>query len=639
MNSEIVEETSLEILIKTQITDWLTQKGATQEEINTFFYYNNSNYDRKEFHNGDKDKNYQNYKTSLEYRIKFKIHLRSIGVPEDKIEQFLLLNHSLRTLSKLEMPSKEEWEDSKKLPKDLKTLREIRLPLLCNWTIDELISNLKPYVLKEVDRFNTQRCDIQDCKQQGALGIVLALKTDAGIAPFACHAFSRIKTSVRRSSAESGIIKEPEKRPSKPEVRLNITYWLMGTLLQKKMEEKKNKLNYKLANDKITQEQYDSLIAKIACTTKEKKYINTENLLEHVDINSPEMKEQVAKHIENHDELITLRNGDLIYEEVQRTSKWKRSINGKNEHINKNAHEWMIRQNYPINKLNEEQLDKFLNYLKHTYFIEKLEKQKNKKDKEIIKIAYKKTKSLQDSKESFVDVASIVNYIAIPPDFHNNPTSMDMPFSEDGDKHSIISDEGHIKNGKSAKTVNPAHKAEDESHREFVRNLLSTSKEIVRSNLSEKQLVVCDALFGDKPISGSELAKNFGELSGEKDFSKVSRQRIAQYQASIRKKWIDAMFNVVCESGKYVRIFNNAKSLAGLTVAEDAVFMFHLGLNNGPLHEFEFIAENFEWLTRCHIDESWFDDHKDNTASREKYVQLIFESAKVKMMEAVTRFY
>ena len=79
------------------------------------------------------------------------------------------------------------------------------------YSIEEIIDGMMPYILKHTKTYSTFRCPFEDCVEHGRVGVWEATKTDACIAPFANHAYLRIRTSIRRASMECGLIKKGER--------------------------------------------------------------------------------------------------------------------------------------------------------------------------------------------------------------------------------------------------------------------------------------------------------------------------------------------------------------------------------------------------------------------------------------------
>ena len=464
----------------------------TQEEVVPTNEHVNEQIEEQEEQKEEQDEQQEERDKLLQ---KYYAHLSSIGIPEDLIKEFLSLDHTIKTLRKMKMPTREEWELNSGLPKDLDSLRKIKFPFLCGWSIEELIEALQPFILEHTKRYYTNRCDIADCKQNGAYGIAKALRTDAGLAPFAFHAWSRIRTSVRRPSAEAGVISAPEKRPSAHEVRIAITAFLGSNLTE----------------------------------------------------------------------------ADLIDEKVQRTGK-------------KNATEKMIRNSFKINKLSSSVFDGLLEHIGENFGSA---------------LSNKKANGIQIIMGGdYETIADLIKVVAVPPDFHGNPTSLDYGI-EDNSQYASVSDSRYL-DGTEKPISDPAKIVEKSDFDSVIISKLADAKEMVRVKLSPKQLVVFNALHGDNPINGTELAKNFGQYTNDGTI-KVSRQRIAQYQAAIQKKILDALWESICNDSHYQKIINKARPDAGLTEYEDSVLVLALGLDRNQIYELDEIAENYESLTHNHL--------------------------------------
>ena len=91
--------------------------------------------------------------------------------------------------------------------RDIGVLRKIVFPLKHGWTENEVVEGMMPYVNSVANKYQTERFPFEDAVQEGLLGVLDALRTDKGAAPFAGHAYPPIKNRIMRASARSGIIK------------------------------------------------------------------------------------------------------------------------------------------------------------------------------------------------------------------------------------------------------------------------------------------------------------------------------------------------------------------------------------------------------------------------------------------------
>ena len=78
------------------------------------------------------------------------------------------------------------------------------------WTTEEVMRALMPYVIKLANKYATKRFPIEDAVQQGLIGVMNAIKWDKGMSPFANYAYKPIQSAIRRASMEAGVIKVPE---------------------------------------------------------------------------------------------------------------------------------------------------------------------------------------------------------------------------------------------------------------------------------------------------------------------------------------------------------------------------------------------------------------------------------------------
>jgi hypothetical protein len=133
-----------------------------------------------------------------------------------------------KTLVKFRVPDQAYIDEWSKAPKTLKTLQQIRHPLLCGWTIEEIIEGIRPYLRKHTAVYSNNHCDVEDSEQNGLIGVIDALRTDAGIASFASHCYSHIRTRIRRAAKHSHLIREAEHSPVVNAIRVEVGCFLSG---------------------------------------------------------------------------------------------------------------------------------------------------------------------------------------------------------------------------------------------------------------------------------------------------------------------------------------------------------------------------------------------------------------------------
>ena len=91
-------------------------------------------------------------------------------------------------------------------PKSLSVLRKTIKPIDSGWTADEIVAAMQPYAKKLAWKWKSDKTPYEDLLQQANLAILYALETDAGIAPFASHAYRRMSGEIKRLALTGGVI-------------------------------------------------------------------------------------------------------------------------------------------------------------------------------------------------------------------------------------------------------------------------------------------------------------------------------------------------------------------------------------------------------------------------------------------------
>lgn len=82
-------------------------------------------------------------------------------------------------------------------------LMSVRAPLQNGWTKDEIFKAMEPFIRSMAWRYAKTYQDVADMQQQGALGILDALKNDKGEEPFVSYAKQFMNSAMRRYGAKA----------------------------------------------------------------------------------------------------------------------------------------------------------------------------------------------------------------------------------------------------------------------------------------------------------------------------------------------------------------------------------------------------------------------------------------------------
>lgn len=486
----------------------------------------------------------------------FAAALRARSFDENSIIAFCSQRRSLSLLRKIkgqiERTDRGEVEDAKqafpsaeqfaawgKQEKSITTIKTIKFPTLCGWSPDETIKVMMPVIIQFSMKYATRRSNLEECIQNGSVGVLRALDTDAGIAPFWNHAYTSIRTNIRRPAATSGIIKEPEKTPSVTEVRHELTTWLAGWVIEYEME----RLMGASSEHEFEAVGYDAPYKKFNRELYGRRKDDWDNkILDKIDLEGWKQSENLVRVGAA---MWRMNDGTAIPAATLKSYRRMAEANTSDE-INIEAFiaqadmqlactqktgivwgmEYFVNQSFDLTRLPIEKLMEFGDYINKKYRLV-LPPQVKRKEYEV---CYRMPLVLPNQ-EKYKTVGDIVKFIATSPDFHRNPMSIDA----------------QIKDGYTLKET-----IEDGS--DFV-------IAIIARDCKEKLQTILDALWpridftmeqrgvleylyglnGKEAVSGAYLAENFGKLVGGKN-ERVSRQRITQYQDTIDKRVVEEVF-------------------------------------------------------------------------------------------------
>lgn len=564
---------------------------------------------------------------------KIRQHLCGLGISTEKVEQFLELNHSYETLSKLmspryesgklvaqnRLPTLDELEKYRALSKNTKGLCQIKFPTLCDWTVEEVIEALTPYLGKHAKKFKTKRCPIEDCKQNGVIGVFNALRTDIGMSPFAWHAYLHIKTNTRRRSAEAGTVQEPEKRPSETEVRRVVTSWLNATIYEYEVDRRIRTYGgeTKLAPDTYLPIKEGLEYESLGALRELKDAIRRATGQEKTELSI--ILKKIDDGVKGWLEQLSGRSTYQIASEAPvRMKKWATQFNKqirlnsipllsindfilhKIQKIGKaNVYEKLINTKIPLVRFGMEIKQDLVEYL-------------------VAKFRYccSGRSGLRIQTDRFESVADLVKFFAMSPDFQGNASAIQDGNDEDNPGKPIPDDT----------FPDPSEETADQEYKDrkikFVHDILK------KLSLSQNQRTVMEhrfGLFGKKQVNGSELAENFRRFSGAlktgdtilcecglnfavqdsspivcsscgKKHGKVSRQRVAQYEDAGDKKFLDAAYEEIIDDPKFYKLQKNIRLNARLTPEEDKIFCLLYGIKHKLMYELDKIAEQYDVL-------------------------------------------
>ena len=464
-------------------------------------------------------------------------HLRSIGVPENNIETWLQYKQSTKTQTwrkiKNNLPTKEQIEHWASQPKTLEVLNRIKSPLLAGWTVQEIIEAMGPFILSNVKRYRSQRSELDDNMQDGAIGVIKALKTDAGISPFGNHAYLHTRTNIRRPAVGSGIIVKTERKPGRTEVLSAITIWLCGLGVEEEMEKQleKDGFEYEFFGQSIKPTETSTFSELVTAAEKEGFTFLATRLWK---INSKtEKKYRSQARKDNTTNVVALLSGkELKLFPLQRTGV-------------KGAKAFLVSYSYQLSQLSLVVLNDLRDWLNARY-----------NHTQDIPTFWKESAPDILREDRYETVADLVGAISCSPDFTGNPTPLDI--SVKGDDFSLAS------TIPDKQAQNPLDILSENEITQRINSLVRMARGKLNLTLEQKTvLVFLYGLDGEEKVAGSVLAVNFGKFilrMAEKDGVKlpykateertISRQRVMQYDMTIQAKLAEAIFQILVTTGE-----------------------------------------------------------------------------------------
>jgi len=165
-----------------------------------------------------------------------------------------------RTLAKFEIPTQQQIDEWSSLPHVTETLKRIKHPLLCGWTMTEVISELKGAIIGQCRRYGKGRRIDEDSEQNGVLGVLAAVQHDAGISPFFSHAWKHIRTAVRRPVVSGRVVRRADSGHSPTDALVTVTSFLQGNWLAHELDAAAHRRGYSCYRN-VEQDQLHDLLA------------------------------------------------------------------------------------------------------------------------------------------------------------------------------------------------------------------------------------------------------------------------------------------------------------------------------------------------------------------------------------------
>jgi RNA polymerase sigma factor (sigma-70 family) len=88
----------------------------------------------------------------------------------------------------------------------VKGIPAVKLPLQNGWTKEEVISALKPTIIHFAKKYSTPTFSVEEAIAEQMTGVLEALRTDKGIAPFTSHVYRWLSTSAQRGAGKASNI-------------------------------------------------------------------------------------------------------------------------------------------------------------------------------------------------------------------------------------------------------------------------------------------------------------------------------------------------------------------------------------------------------------------------------------------------
>jgi len=464
-------------------------------------------------------------------------HLRSIGVPENNIETWLQYKQSTKVQTwrkiKNNLPTKEEMEHWASQPHDLEALNRIKSPLLAGWTVQEIIEAMGPFILSNVKRYRSHRSELDDNMQDGAIGVIKALKTDAGISPFGNHAYLHTRTNIRRPAVGSGLIAKTERKPGRTEVLSSITTWLCGLGIEEEMEKllEKDHYQYEYFGQTVKPTE-NSTLSQLVKEAEKEGFVFLATRLWRINSKDEKKYRSLAKKSN-----ITNGTPFLLKEQLQLFPLQRTGVRG--------AKAFLVSYSYQLSQLSLVILNDLRDWLNTRY-----------NHTQDLPTFWKESAPDILSEDRYETVADLVGAISCSPDFTGNPIPLDI--SVKGDDFSLASTipDQQVKN--------PLDALSEKESTQRINTLVRMARSKLNLTIEQKTvLVFLYGLDGEERVAGSVLANNFGKFilrMAEKDGVKlphvatearvVSRQRIMQYDMTIQAKLAEAIFQILVATGE-----------------------------------------------------------------------------------------
>jgi hypothetical protein len=492
-------------------------------------------------------------------RPQVRAKIAEIGVPDSALQEWDGLEISSATLGDFVIPTQEQVEAWSKLPKDYDALRQIRHPILCRWTKEDVIEAMVPTVgeidspiAKIINKYHTTLSPKDDCGQNARIGVLLALRTDQGRSPFASHAFNRARTAVRRASATSGVMKRAEKRPSRTEAKIAIGVWLSGNWEEEERERLAREISIKCwhwvtIDDKLgvlgtvwhsrcrKYQNYEKLTPelkkKVAETAKQnfralvKPRLRTINLPSGEKVNIVEQVPVNLQCLTTPDDYILCRvqrtgvpnpNEDQfrilaeIYEYTKNISK-KLSVKqlASGIHLTEEKVEDalrfagatmpLIKESFQLSRLDPNTLTELMEYLNCKFNCSQ--------GKAIFRNSILSVFGLSGAEPDttkYQSVEDLIKLVAANPDFHSNPTAWDVQLEDGYSVGATLADEG---------SPDPVQVCINQDSKTRSRDLVLALRAKITLTLEQETVMVESyGLDGTTEKTGSYIANSFGEL-------------------------------------------------------------------------------------------------------------------------------
>lgn len=585
--------------------------------------------------------------------------ISELNIPQERKDAFMSLKRGVQALRKIKVPTNEELETWGALPKEMGTLRKVKLPILIGWTVEQVIEASAPLIDSLASKYSTKRCDKYECRQNGKLGVIQALKTDAGISVFSQHAFGHIRTNIRRNSATSGVIHQKEAMPSKTEVRRELTNWMRGTWAEMERD--------KLASALIGKgKSYNHVMTKYGWATQRPEINSQKREIvgetpDYFDITTTGGKVRRVRKIKLGQDFGLLSDTEKkeVNKAVAATLKRLTTssvINNKNLIPDPDSIEWtdiqmtgqhaaeqFVKSTYQICDLPLDVLSDLLEYLVVRF--SPTEWGKSVRGEPVRKLPI----VIVPDKQRFQSVADVVNFFAKNPDFQGNPVSMS---SRGGNNEESGSLEETI-SGKNAESTYDLVRHSEVTR--LVSNVMS------KLEIPPDRRAILNHLYGlngAEILTGAEIADSYGKITGvdasnpDKPPKKVSRQRITQIQADLEKKIAEAIFEHLfikrCDSKKAIeRAIDQAVGSPSkeerITNEEKMLLVLFYGLFGTPHHDADFLASRYEQITSVnlpphpHATPAFWPENRVEWGMPERrgLVKMKMDSAKAKLVKTI----